>query len=139
MINIFIDTNILLDVIMHRNKFYEHSLIIWNDCEKKRVQGFISAISLNNIHYIMRKRVDSAVALNYVRLILNLFSVIPLDVSILRLAVDFPQKDFEDAIQTFSAIQAKANYIVTRDKEHFTDKYIAIISPEEYLDLFGSN
>ena len=123
---------------MHRNKFYELSLKIWNDCEKKRVQGFISAISLNNIHYIMRKRVDAVDALTYVRLLLNLFSVIPLDASILRLAVDFPQKDFEDAIQTFSAIQAKASYIVTRDKEHFTDKYIPIISPEEYLDLFGS-
>ena len=137
MTNIFIDTNILLDVIMRRNGFYERAAKIWSDCESKRINGFVSAISLNNMHYIMRKRVDPNTALTYVRYVLNIFSIVPLDESILRIAVDTPHKDFEDAIQTISALQAKADCIVTRDKEHFNNKYISIISPEEYLDLFG--
>ena len=133
---IFIDTNILLDVILHRADFYKQAAAIWADCESRKVQGYVSAISLNNMHYIMRKKVDSDTALEYVRLVLNVFSIVPLDESILRLAVDLPQKDFEDAIQTFSAVQIKADCIVTRDKSHFSNHYMPVVSPVEYVDFF---
>ncbi len=132
---IFIDTNILLDVILHRADFYQQAAAIWADCESRKVQGYVSAISLNNMHYIMRKMVAPDVALEYVRLVLNVFSIVPLDESILRLAVDLPQKDFEDAIQTFSAVQIKADCIVTRDKSHFSGNYMPVITPAEYADL----
>ena len=133
---IFIDTNILLDVILHRADFYQQAAAIWADCESRKVQGYVSAISLNNMHYIMRKMVAPYVALEYVRLVLNVFSIVPLDESILRLAVDLPQKDFEDAIQTFSAVQIKADCIVTRDKSHFSGNYMPVITPIEYADFF---
>ena len=133
---IFIDTNILLDVILHRNDFYEQSARLWADCESRKVQGFISAISLNNVHYVVRKYVESTEALEYIRLVMNIFSIVPLDESILRLAIDLPHKDFEDAIQTFSAVRVKADYIVTRDRQHFSNNYMPIISPAEYADLF---
>ena len=133
----FIDTNILLDVILRREEFYKPSVAVWSDCENKKVQGYISAISLNNMHYIMRKLVSSDIALEYVRLVLDLFSVVALDETILRLAATLPQKDFEDAIQFFSAVQIKADYIITRDKSHFPDNYMPIISPIEYLELFA--
>lgn len=133
---IFVDTNILLDVALHREGFFEPASAVWGDCETRKVQGFISAISLNNLYYIMRRRVAPEVALEYVRLILNVFSVVPPDGGILRLAVDMPQKDFEDAIQIFSALQIKADCLVTRDKTHFSNNYIVIASPVEYLELF---
>jgi len=79
---IFIDTNILLDVVLHRCGFFEQAAAIWADCESRQVQGFVSAISLNNMHYIMRKRVEAAAALEYVRFVLNIFSVVPLDEAI---------------------------------------------------------
>lgn len=121
---------------MHRNDFCEQSAAVWADCELKKVQGFVSAISLNNMHYVIRKHVEPAAALEYVRHVLNIFTVVPLDESILRLAVDLPHKDFEDAIQTFSAVQAKADCIVTRDRQHFLNNYMPVISPAEYVDIF---
>ena len=136
---IFIDTNILLDVILRRADFYQQAATIWADCESRKVQGYVSAISLNNMHYIMRKLVAPDVALEYVRLVLNVFSIVPLDESILRLAIDLPQKDFEDAIQTFSAVQIKADCIVTRDKSHFPSIHMPVISSIEYLELHRKN
>lgn len=134
--NIFIDTNILLDVIRHREGFYEDASKVWADCESHKVRGFISAISLNNVCYIVRKLVPPDTALTYIRLMLNVFSIVPLDETILRLSVDFPHKDFEDAIQTFSAVQVKAECIVTRDRSHFSNNYMPIVSPAEYVGLF---
>ena len=133
--SVFLDTNILLDVILRREEFIEQSIPIWSDCENHKVKGFVSAISLNNMHYIMRKQVSPCVALEYVRIVLDIFSIVPLDESILRLAVNLPHKDFEDAIQTFSAVEIKADCIVTRDKSHFPSIYMPVISPIEYLEL----
>jgi predicted nucleic acid-binding protein len=132
---IFLDTNILLDVILRRNEFYEQSAKVWADCETRKIQGFVSAISLNNTQYVLRKRVSQGTVLEYVRFVMDIFTIVPLDEMILRLAVDFPHKDFEDAIQTFSAVQAKADCIVTRDRQHFSGDYLPVLSPDEYLDI----
>ena len=132
---VFLDTNILLDVVLHRDQFVTDSARIWNDCETGKALGLISAISLNNIHYIARKLISSGDALESIRHILNIFTVVPLDASILRMAVDFPQKDFEDAIQIFSALQAKADCIVTRDTSHFSADYLPILTPAEYCGI----
>ena len=135
---VFLDTNILLDVTMHREEFLPDAVHIWNDCETGKALGLVSAISLNNVHYIMRKRLPSVSALECIRHILNIFTVVPLDTSILRMAVDFPQKDFEDAIQLFSALQAKADCIVTRDRAHFSADYLPILTPAEYRGIEDS-
>ena len=133
---IFVDTNILLDVILRREGFYGPAAEVWADCETGKVQGYVSAISLNNMHYVMRKFAAPDAALEYVRLVLHVFSVVPLDEAVLRLAVDLPQKDFEDAIQLFSAVRVKADCIVTRDRAHFPESYMPIVSPGEYRELF---
>ena len=132
---VFLDTNVLLDVTMGREEFLSDSARVWSDCEKGKVLGFISAISLNNIHYIMRKRLPQASALDCIRFIMNLFTVVPLDASVLRMAVDFPHRDFEDAIQLFSALQARADCIVTRDQSHFPTDYLPILTPAEYRGI----
>ncbi len=132
---IFVDTNILLDVMLAREEFYSASSIIFADAESRKINAYVSAISLNNMHFIMRKFAGKESALFYVRQVLNIFNVVPLDVSILKLAVDLPHKDFEDAIQTFSAVQVKADFIVTRDEKHFSSEYVPILSPAQYVDL----
>ena len=132
---IFLDTNILLDVVLHRDQFVADSARIWNDSESDKALGIISAISLNNIHYIARKLISSGEALESIRHILSILTVVPLDASILRMAVDFPQKDFEDAIQLFSAFQAKADCIVTRDRSHFSTEYLPVLTPAEYRGI----
>ena len=130
---IFIDTNILLDVILHRNDFYEQSARLWADCESRKVQGFISAISLNNVHYVVRKYVESTEALEYIRLVMNIFSIVPLDESILRLAVDLPHKDFEDAIQYYTALENKITLILTRNLRDYKKASVVVQTPEAFL------
>jgi len=65
---------------------------------------------------------------------MSIFTVVPLYEKILRLAVELPHKDFEDAIQLFSAVQARAECVVTRDANHFPNDYLPIISPVAYAD-----
>lgn len=131
---IFIDTNVLLDVFLNREAFVDASASVFADCESGKVKGVVSAISLNNLHYILSRHIGKDKALEAVRIVLNVFSVVPVDEKILRLAADLAHKDFEDTIQLYSALQIKADCIITRDASHFPKNELPILSPS---DLFG--
>jgi predicted nucleic acid-binding protein len=53
----------------------------------------------------------------------------------LSLVSDF--KDFEDAVQYYSAIQVKADCIITRNKSDYAGDKISVLTPEEFLALLG--
>lgn len=42
-------------------------------------------------------------------------------------------KDFEDAVQYYSAFQVKADCIITRNKGDFRDDKLPVLAPEEFL------
>ena len=50
-----IDTNVILDVLCSRKSFVKFSSIVWKYCEVSRIKGYISALSVPNIVYILRK------------------------------------------------------------------------------------
>ena len=58
--NILIDTNVILDVLCNRADFVEDSLKVFRLCEAEQITGYISALSIPNIVYIMRKELDNA-------------------------------------------------------------------------------
>ena len=132
---VFIDTNILLDVFLNRESFVEPAAALFADCESGKVKGIVSAVSLNNVHYILSRHIGKNKALEAVRIVLNVFTVAALDENILRLAADLSHKDFEDAILFHSAVTAGAACIITRDANHFPKDEIPILSPADYLEM----
>ena len=133
---VFFDTNILLDVLLDRDEFNWQSTQIWKACENGDINGVVSAMSINNVHYTCAKILNRKQALEAVHLVLALFKVVPLGEKILRLAADNPGNDFEDAIQYYSALEAQASCIVTRDVNDFITGQIPILSPGEFLATF---
>ena len=131
--SVFIDTNIFLDIYLNRNEFIEQSMAVWAACETGKVHGVVSAMTLNNIYYFYAKSEGCQKALKAVDLMLAIFKVVPLDVKILRLAVANPGNDFEDATQLYSALEAQASCIVTRDINDFPKGLIPILTPGEFL------
>lgn len=133
---IFIDTNILLDVLTGREPFYKNSAIIWSMVEKEIVKGYISAISVNNVYYIVKKLKGRIEAEKVVDKILKDFKVISLTYEILKLARTMKERDFEDIIQYFSALQVGCDFIITRNKKDFPRKEIEIVDPGEFIEKF---
>ena len=132
---VFVDTNILLDVLLNREEFNQHAVAVWKACETKKINGVVSAVSINNIYYVCAKHLGRQKALEAIRLILAVFKVVALDEKILRLAADSPGKDFEDAIQLYSALEAGAFCIVTRNARDFPSGVIRLLSPDEFFAL----
>ena len=129
---IFVDTNILLDVLLEREGYYYDALKIWANAENGNVEACIAAISLNNIHYVMRKLKSETTAMIAVKILLRIFKVIPVDADILGLAVDFHDKDFEDDIQLQCAIKAKCSQLFTRNPNHYDHSAIAVVPPSSF-------
>lgn len=133
---IFIDTNILLDVLTGREPFYKNSAIIWSMVEKDLVKGYISAISVNNVYYIVKKQKGKNEAEKLVDKILKDFKIIPLTYEILKFARTMKGKDFEDIIQYFSALQTGCEFIITRNKKDFPKKKLEVVEPGEFIEKF---
>ena len=129
---IFVDTNILLDVLLEREGYYYDALKIWANAENGNVEACIAAISLNNVHYVMRKLKSETTAMIAVKILLRIFKVIPMDADILGLAVDFHDKDFEDDIQLQCALKAKCSQLFTRNPNHYDHSAIAVVPPTSF-------
>ena len=129
---IFLDTNVILDFFLEREPFYYDALKLWAACEEGAVDGYVSALTINNVHYIAQRIKNPTMAMIAVRGILDVFNVVPLDKELLRRAADLHDRDYEDDIQLQSAVKAGCSHLFTRDPTHFHSKAIAIVPPSSF-------
>ena len=134
---LMIDTNILLDVLVKREPFYEASREVLRLCEEKKVQGFLSASAATDIFYLVRRHLHSTNSaykcLGYVLDILKVLTVTNEDVIH---AYTKKAHDFEDCLLAVCAASNKCDYIITRNKRDFEEFNIETLSPEELLSRF---
>ena len=71
---VLIDTNVALDVLQRRRSFFGSAFKIWTSCEARKITGYLSALSIANIVYIMRKELNPETTRNVID---QLFCVIP--------------------------------------------------------------
>lgn len=134
---IFVDTNLLLDVLAQRKPFYMAAARIWTMAETGACEAFISAISFNNVFYIVRKARDTAAARRALILMRDSFASVAADQRILNQAIDSKIPDFEDAIQFYSALHARTDYLLTRNAGDFPTGILPILTPDEFLALLN--
>lgn len=130
---VFVDTNVLLDVLARREPFYAEAAHIWSLAERGKIKGLVSVISFNNVYYVVRRASSRKSAERALKLIRGVFAPVPLSVQVLNQAIDAEFRDFEDAIQFHSAIQAQAECLVTRDADHFPGKDLPVLTPTAFL------
>lgn len=132
---VFIDTNIVLDVLMNRSPFCETSKTILELANDGAIKAAVAAVSLCNIFFIVSKTAGSGKAHEVIAELLEIFSVVDTSASILKKAANAHWPDFEDAIQYHSAIFFRATAIISRDASGFKKSHIAVLTPPEFLAL----
>jgi len=133
---VFVDTNVLLDVLARREPFYVAAAQVWSLAERGEVQAFVSAISFNNVYYIVRKAENKRKADQALRLIRDVFHVVAPDSQIINQAIDAGLTDFEDAVQFHSAVRARAVHLVTRNPHDFPKSDLSILTRDEFLAVW---
>ena len=131
---VFIDTNVIIDLLAKREPFYVESQKIFSLSDTKQVELIISSLSLVNTYYIL----NDVMKIKNARLVLGKFKVLvqsnDLSDKIIELALnDLKFKDFEDGIQYYSALQSQCQLIVTRNLKDFKNSKIPVLSPKEFI------
>ena len=134
---LMIDTNIFLDVLAEREPFFEDSKAVLELCENKKVQGFLSASSVTDIFYLIRRQLHS-VDLVYKALgsVLDIAKVLTVTNEDVLNAYLQRASDFEDCLLATCAKANQCDAIVTRNKKDFLSFGITLLSPEELLKIY---
>ncbi len=129
----FLDINVLLDVLGHREPFAADAARIWSAAETGAVTGLVSADSFTTVYYLLRHATNTRTAIRGVSLLRSTFEVVPVDAQVLAQAIDSPLHDFEDAVQYHCAVRGKADCIVTRDQRGYRAAELPVLTPSAFL------
>ncbi|HET8828779.1 MAG TPA: PIN domain-containing protein [Pelobium sp.] len=134
---VFLDTNIIVDLIADRKPFSKYAIEIFQLAEENKIQIFASSHSIATTHYLLKKYIDEKSLRQVLYNLLEFLTVIPVDLDIIKKGLRSNHKDFEDSIQILCASSIeKMTYIITRDGKDFKGSEIPVLSPDElFLNL----
>jgi predicted nucleic acid-binding protein len=133
MIKTFIDTNIFLDILCKREKFVDDALSIFDMAVDNQIELLISDLSIANIKYITRKEIPIDKFYDLIKTFRPIFTIVPLGADVIDKALDLRANDFEDALQYFSAVQANADCLVTRNIKDYGFAKIEVLNSQTFL------
>lgn len=129
---IFVDTNILVDLLADRKPFSKYAVEIFNASENKKVKLFTSSHSIATTYYLLKKYKDDNALRKTLLSLFEYLSIIPVDTEVLSKGLRSKQKDFEDSVQIFCATTIdKIDCIVTRNVKDFKGSEILVLTPDE--------
>ena len=127
------DTNVILDVLLHRGDFFDHSRKIFDFVEQRRIGGCISASAFTDIFYIIDKEIkNKETVYKAMDTVSAIFTIAPVFESTIKNALALRWKDFEDAVQYRTAKENEIDCIVTRNKGDYESSDIPCVSPAEF-------
>lgn len=134
--NLLLDTNVLLDVILQRKPFEQHSLEVFRQCIFQKHKGIIAAHSITNMFYILRKYFSPEDLRSLLLKLTEQFEIAGIDKKKLAHGLqNINFSDFEDSLQDFCAEEWCADYIITRNTKDFACSSVPAITPEEFLKM----
>ena len=128
---IFLDTNIVIDFLGERANFYQPAAKILTLADQKKIEIYTSPTSISNTYYLLSRFENTKIALEKIRKFKVLCSISMMDDEVIEKAINSDFKDFEDAMQYFSALASNCDLIVTRNEKDFKNIKIDI------LNIFG--
>jgi predicted nucleic acid-binding protein len=135
---IFVDSDIILDLIQEREN-YSDAVLLFTLIEENKVKGYVSPLIFANLFYILRKQESNKFAMQVLIRLKALVHILTINDKIIELALSSGFKDFEDAIQYYSALEENLKYLITRNKEDYKKSGIIICNAKEYLAIRASN
>jgi len=131
--NLFLDTNVLIDLIDKRQPFYNDIALIASMAENKEFKLAASSLSFVNTVYVVSKNVEAKLVLEALKKLRIICDVSNIDEIVIDKSLISNFNDFEDAVQYFSALHHKSDMILTRNKKDFKNSEITTMTPSEFL------
>jgi predicted nucleic acid-binding protein len=131
---VLLDTNVILDVFLDRPQFIKDSSSVWQAVDEGRIEGHVSASSITDIYYIVRRHAGREKARASIEVCLEAFEVCVVNRETLEEAAALMGNDFEDNLQIACARQSGLDAIVTRDDKDYARSIVSALTPAQLIE-----
>jgi len=140
MTRILIDTDIILDFFFDRQPFSESAAKILSLCESKEITGSITPVIISNVYYLLRQTAKHEKVIEKLKMLISITEILVIDKNVVMQALSSDFKDFEDALQNYSAeLNKEIDLIVTRNTKDYKNSYLGVMTPDSYLKMRIAN
>jgi predicted nucleic acid-binding protein len=137
-LKVFIDSDIIIDLLAQRDPYYEHAAYLFSLIDRQKVHGYTSPLIFANLHYILKKHKSNAFALRSLRKLKTLIGVLPIDERIIEQSLNSDFHDFEDAMQYYTALNNGINIILTRNINDYKSAAISVSTADQFIKMWLS-
>ncbi|MFW6326725.1 MAG: type II toxin-antitoxin system VapC family toxin [Bacteroidota bacterium] len=132
---LFVDTNIVIDLLSRREPFFKEAATLFSLADKKQIELTISSLTIANTSYALLSQMDSIKAKSTLRKLRLIVTILPLDDKIIGLALnDETFSDFEDGLQYFTAIENGQDLIITRNLKDYKISSLPVMTAKQFIE-----
>ena len=131
---VLIDSDVILDSFFDREPFAEYSTVILSMCESGKISGFLTPLIFSNVYYLLRRTAKHEKVIEKLKQLLKITEVLQMDRNVIEKALNSRFKDFEDALQNYSAVSiGNIDLILTRNFKDYKKSELGVFTPETYI------
>lgn len=132
--NVLIDSDVILDFFFDREPFAEYATEIFTLCENDKIKGFTTPVIISNVYYLLVKFAKHEIVIEKLKQLLIIIDIAEIKKEEILEALNSKFKDFEDAMQNYTAENSNSiNIILTRNVKDYKKSKLAVFSPEMYI------
>ncbi len=133
---VLIDTDVILDFLFDRKPFSENAAKVLSLCESREISGFITSVIISNIYYILRQTSTHEKVVEKLMQLVSITDILTTGREVIIKALNSNFKDFEDALQNYSAeMNGQIDLVITRNVKDFKNSSLGVMTPENYLKI----
>jgi predicted nucleic acid-binding protein len=134
MTKVLIDSDVILDFFLDRNPFSDDAAGVFLLSETKKVECYTTPLIISNVYYILNKLVKHNKAIELIKSLLQIVDILQMDKKVVLSALNSSFKDFEDALQNYTAeSNGEISIIITRNTKDYKNSSLGVMSPEDFL------
>lgn len=137
---LFVDSDVVIDFFTDREPHVNPASELFELNENGSVLLYISALSISNIYYIVRKYLGHNKTIDVIVALTEMTEIIGTTKKEVLQALKNDFKDFEDSIQYSSALTIKGlDAIITRNIKDYKNSKIAVMTPLNFMKMKEKN
>ncbi|WP_194774630.1 type II toxin-antitoxin system VapC family toxin [Pararhodonellum marinum] len=137
---LFVDSDVVIDFFTDREPHANPASELFELNEQGKVKIYLSAVSINNIYYIVRRFLGHKRTIEVIEILIEMTEIVGTTKEEIMQALKYDFTDFEDSVQYSTALKIKdVNAIITRNVKDYKNASIAVLTPLNFLNLKAKN
>lgn len=134
---ILLDSNAILDIALKRKPYIKSIRTILQKADENQFYFYVTSASITDIHYVISKEIGKTKSLKFLKDLVSKVELCTSDKQIIQNALQSNFKDFEDAVQYYSALSSNLEVVITRNKKDFKPATkIEVLTPDEFVEKY---